>query len=148
MMRPLMAAKPKPKLPETHRLRPRELFFIFLGATTGAGLGVFWFRFVPEALARKSLAVEALTGFDAVVTHLGFQIPVLVIGAVLLSAGIATRTSSGKDRATWILAAGSMLIFGTLLLSVNVLYDPLLVEDGEAEAGEDEGSAPDDDWED
>jgi hypothetical protein len=51
---------------------------------------------------------------------------------VLLSAGVATRVASGKDRATWILAAGSVMMFGMLMLSVNAVYDPVFLT-GEVE---------------
>lgn len=129
------------KVPQTHRLRPRELFFVFLGVATGAGLAVLWFRLAPELMAEHGSSVDALTGLAALVMHPGFQVPVLLAGAVLLSAGIATRTSSGRDRATWILAAGCALVFGVLLLSVNALYDPVFADPETRElAG--------DDWED
>ncbi len=124
------------KVPENHRLRPRELFFTFLGVATGASLAVLWFRLVPELLTAKGLDDGALSGLGSVVMHPGFQVPVLVAGAVILAAGIATRTGSGKDRATWILAAGNVVMFGVLLLSVNALYDPVFIApegDGQAE---------------
>jgi hypothetical protein len=125
------------KVPDTHRLRPRELFFALLGVATGASLAVLWYRLTPELLAHKGLDEGALTGLGAVVMHLAFQVPVLLLGAVLLAAGLATRTSSGKDKATWILAAGSVVLFGTLLLSVNGLYDPVFTPPDElGEAGE------------
>ena len=133
MMRPRMAKK----VPETHRLRPRELFFTLLGVATGASLAVLWYRLTPELLEHKGLDASALTGLGAMVMHPGFQVPVLLLGAVLLAAGLATRTSSGKDKATWILAAGSVVLFGTLLLSVNGLYDPVFTSaEGDAEADE------------
>ena len=138
MMRPRMANK----VPEKYRLRPRELFFVLLGVATGAGLGVFWFRLAPEAMDAKGVGMDALTGVAALLMHPGFQVPFLLVVAAVLSAGIATRVSSGKDKATWILAAGSVLVFGVLLLSVNVLYEPVVA----AEAPGDE--AVDDDWED
>jgi hypothetical protein len=120
-MRPRMAKK----VPENHRLRPRELFFVFLGVSTGAALAVLWFRLVPELMRQKGLDAGALSGLGKVVMHLGFQVPVLLGAMVVLAAGVATRTGSGKDKATWILAAGSVAIFGLLLLSVNALYDPV-----------------------
>jgi hypothetical protein len=135
MMRPRMAKK----VPENFRLRPRELFFVFLGVATGASLAVLWFRLVPELMARKGLGVEALSGLGAVVMHPGFQVPVLVAGAVVLAAGVATRTGSGKDKATWILAAGSVVIFGVLLLSVNALYEPVFAGGGVEEAAQGTG---------
>lgn len=124
------------KVPENFRLRPRELFFIFLGLATTASLAVLWFRLVPELLADKGLDIASLTGLAAVVMHLAFQIPVLVLGLVGLAAGIATRTGSGSDRATWILAGASIVMFGMLLLSVNALYEPvfLVTQDGGADA--------------
>ena len=132
------------KVPENFRLRPRELFFIFLGLATTASLAVLWFRLVPELLAHEGLDVDSPTGLGAMVMHPAFQIPVLLLGLVGLAAGIATRTGSGKDKATWILAAGSILMFGMLLLSVNALYDPvfLLTEDADADAGDRAGVEP------
>jgi len=121
------------KVPENFRLRPRELFFVFLGVATGASLAVLWFRLVPELMTRKGLELGALSGLGAVVMHPGFQVPVLLAGAVLLAAGVATRTGSGKDKATWILAAGSVAIFAVLLLSVNALYDPVFVAEPPAD---------------
>jgi hypothetical protein len=115
------------KVPENFRLRPRELFFVFLGVSTGAALAVLWFRLVPELMQRKGLDQAALSGLGRMVMHPGFQVPVLLAGMVVLAAGVATRTGSGKDKATWILAAGSVAIFGVLLLSVNALYDPVFV---------------------
>jgi hypothetical protein len=112
-------------VPENRRLRPRELFFAFLGVATGASLAVLWFRLVPELLAHKGLDPSALSGLGATIMHPALQGLVLFGGAVLLAAGVATRTGSGKDKATWILAAGSVWMFGALLLSVNVLYDPV-----------------------
>lgn len=123
MMRPRMAKK----VPENFRLRPRELFFVLLGVATGAALAVLWFRLVPELMAQKSLDAGALSSLGAVVMHPGFQVPTLIAGAVILAAGVATRTGSGKDKATWILAAGSVAMFGMLLLSVNALYDPVFI---------------------
>ncbi|PRP89888.1 hypothetical protein ENSA5_69940 [Enhygromyxa salina] len=128
-------------MPENTRLRPRELFFIFLGVGTGAALAVLWFRLVPELMAHKGLGAEALSGLGSVVMHPAFQGAVLVSGAVVLAAGVATRTGSGKDKATWILAAGSVAMFGMLMLSVNALYDPVFL-DPDADVG------ADDDWED
>ncbi|MCA9685995.1 MAG: hypothetical protein KC457_27730 [Myxococcales bacterium] len=138
-----MASALSKNLPETHRLRPRELFFAFLGGATGAGLGVFWFRLIPDAMAAKGMSAADLSGLAALVTHPGFQIPLLLLATGILSAGAATRMSTGKDRATWILAAGSVLIFATLLLSVNVLYEPVL-----SESPAPTGEQADDDWED
>jgi hypothetical protein len=122
-MRPRMAKK----VPENFRLRPRELFFVLLGVATGSALAVLWFRLVPELMAQKGLDAATLSSLGSVVMHPGFQVPVLLGGAVLLAAGVATRTGSGKDKATWILAAGSVAMFGMLLLSVNALYDPVFV---------------------
>jgi len=130
-------------VPETSRLRPRELFFVLLGVATGAATAVLWFRLAPELMERKGLGPETLSTLGAAVMHPVFQVVVLGVGAVVLSAGIATRTASRKDLATWILAAGSVWLFGSLLLSVNALYDPVFLS---AEELEDAGA--DDDWED
>jgi hypothetical protein len=133
-MRPAMA----PKLPELNRLRPRELFFAFLGMTTGAGLAVYWFRVVPELLAQQGRDLDVFEGLGAVLTHPIVQALVLIAGMVILAAGVATRVSTGKDRATWILAAGSLLLFGSLVLSVNVLQPTI-----DAAADESETNAVD-----
>ncbi|NVB43058.1 hypothetical protein G6O69_34870 [Pseudenhygromyxa sp. WMMC2535] len=136
------------KLPEQNRLRPRELFFVFLGTTTGAALAVFWFRLVPEALAQKGMTVADLDGLARFLCHMGFQIPLLVVAAVILAAGLATRASSGKDTATWILAGGSLLIFATLAFSLRVLYEPVLGDGVPATSEDAEATPPDDDWQD
>jgi uncharacterized membrane protein len=133
-MRPAMP----PKVPELNRLRPRELFFAFLGMTTGAGLAVYWFRVVPELLAQQGRDLDVYEGLGAALTQPIFQALVLVAGAVILAAGIATRIATGKDRATWILAAGSLLLFGSLVLSVNVLQPTI---DAGAAADEPETNA-------
>ena len=130
-------------MPDNKRLRPRELFFVLLGVTTGAALAVLWFRLVPELMQQKGLGEQSLSALGSVVMHPAFQVPVLLGGAFALSAGIATRTSSGKDKATWILAAGSVAMFGMLLLSVNAVYDPVFLD---PEAADEVGV--DDDWQD
>ncbi|KIG17715.1 hypothetical protein DB30_02990 [Enhygromyxa salina] len=122
------------KVPENTRLRAREMFFVFLGVATGAALAVLWFRLVPELMQHKGLGVESLSGLGRVVMHPVFEVPVLLGGIVLLAAGVATRVSSGKDKATWIMAAGSVVMFGMLLLSVNAVYDPVFLV-GEGDAG-------------
>ncbi len=113
---------------ETHplKLRLREIAFILLGVSTSAGLSVLWFGMVPELLVRKEIPRETLTGLAAVVTHAGLQIPVLIGAILLLAAGAATRLTMGSDRATYLLAAGCLLAFGALVLTVEVLYEPLL----------------------
>lgn len=113
------------KVPELNRLRPRELFFVFLGVATGAGLAVYWFRVVPELLTRLGLDADVFEGPAALLTHPIVQALVLIAGAVTMAAGIATRIASGKDRATWILAGGSLLLFVSLVLSVNVVQPVL-----------------------
>jgi hypothetical protein len=134
MMRLLMSKK----VPENRRLRPRELFFILLGVVTAASLAVLWFRLAPELMQRKQLDHDDLGGLGRLVMHPAMQVGVLLGAAFGLSAGIATRTASGKDKATWILAGASVLVFGMLLLSVNALYVPVFV---------DPAAAVDDDWE-
>lgn len=124
MMRLLMG----PKVPENKRLRPRELFFILLGVVTAASLAVLWFRLAPELMQHKQLELGDLGDLGRLVMNPVVQVTVLLGGAVGLSAGIATRTASGKDKATWILAAASVLVFGMLLLSVNALYVPVFVD--------------------
>ncbi len=120
-MRATMAAP----LPEQNRLRPRELFFVFLGVATGAGLAVYWFRVVPESLAALGHDADVFEGLAAAITHPLVQALVLLAAAVILAAGIATRLSSGKDRATWILAGGSILLFASLVVTVNVVQPVL-----------------------
>jgi hypothetical protein len=108
------------------RLRLREVAFILLGVSTSAGLSVLWFGMVPELMARKAIDRGALDGLSALVTHPGFQVPVLMATVLLLAAGTATRLAMGRDRATWILAGGCLLAFSTLALTVQVLYQRLL----------------------
>ncbi len=132
--------KAKAKLPENHRLRPRELFFAFLGVATSSGLSVLWFRAVPEAMAHKGIDRSALDGVELVLTNLAVQIAILLVGMVVLAAGIATRTATGKERATWIMAAGSLVLFAALVASYYSLYEPVLSPDSADLAG--------DDWED
>lgn len=134
MMRLLMSKK----VPENKRLRPRELFFILLGVVTAASLAVLWFRLAPELMQHKQLELDDLGRLGRLVMHPVVQVGVLLGAAVGLSAGIATRTASGKDKATWILAAASVLVFGMLLLSVNALYVPVFVDPAEG---------VEDDWE-
>lgn len=126
-------------LPEKHRLRPRELFFVFLGATTGGALGVLWFKLVPEVMDGHGLSADTFSGLAALCVSPLVQALVLAVGAVLLAAGLATRMSSGKDTATWIMAAGDVLLFGALAVSVNVLYEPVLSRLGQ---DPDEASEP------
>jgi hypothetical protein len=123
MMRLLMTMK----VPENKRLRPRELFFVLLGVVTAASLAVLWFRLAPELMQHKQLGLEDLSGLGRVVMHPALQVVVLLGAGFGLSAGIATRTASGKDKATWILAGASVLVFAVLLLSVNALYAPVFV---------------------
>jgi len=130
------------KVPENFRLRPLELFFTFLGVSTAAALAVLWYRLVPELMAQQGLDADTLSGAAAAVMHLGVQVPVLVGGLVVLAAGIATRTGSGKPGATWILAGGSTAMFGVLLLSINALYEPVFVGAGAGDAAAAEGDAP------
>ena len=129
-------------MPDSNRLRPRELFFVFLGVATGASTAVLWFGLVPELMRQKGLDLAALDGLGALVMNPALQIAVLVLGAVVLSAGIATRTASGQNKATWILAGGSVLLFASLLLSVNALYDPVFLDVDPA------GEGDADDWDD
>jgi hypothetical protein len=136
MMRLLMSKK----VPENKRLRPRELFFVLLGVVTAASLAVLWFRLAPELMQHKQLELEDLTGLGRVVMHPALQGGVLFGAAFGLSAGIATRTASGKDKATWILAAVSVLVFAMLLLSVNALYAPVFIS---PEAAADDWTADD-----
>ena len=126
-------------MPENRRLRPRELFFILLGVVTAASLAVLWFRLAPELMRAKQLELDDLGGLGRFVMQPLVQVVVLLGAAFGLSAGIATRTASGKDKATWILAAASVLVFGMLLLSVNALYMPVFVSPDELAS---------DDWED
>lgn len=124
----MLRATMSTKVPEHNRLRPRELFFVFLGLATGAGLAVYWFRVVPETLASLGLDASVFEGLAAALTHPLVQALVLVAAAVILAAGVATRIASGKDRATWILAAGSLLLFASLVASVNVVQPVLDAE--------------------
>ena len=116
---------------------------MFLGVATAAATAVLWFRLAPELMQQKGLGPETLSSLGSVVMHPGFQVVALMVGAVALSAGVATRTASRQDKATWTLAAGSVWLFGCLLLSVNALYDPVFMSPEDlADVG------ADDDWED
>lgn len=108
------------------KLRLREIAFILLGVSTSAGLSVLWFGMVPELMDRKAIDPASLDALSTIVTHAGFQVPVLMATVLLLAAGTATRLAMGRDRATWILAGGCLLAFSTLALTVHVLYDRLL----------------------
>ena len=112
--------------PHPLKLRLREIAFILLGVSTSAGLSVLWFGMIPELLARKGIARASLSGLAALVTHPGLQVPLLIGAILLLGAGAATRLTLGSDRATYLLAAGCLLAFGALALTVELLYDPLL----------------------
>lgn len=112
--------------PHPLKLRLREIAFILLGVSTSAGLSVLWFGMVPELMSRKSIDRASLDGLAAVVTHMGFQITVLLAAICLLAAGTATRLAMGRDRAIWFLAAGCLLAFATLVLTVDALYEPIL----------------------
>src|SRR5690349_18973312 len=94
MMPPLMSTK----VPENRRLRPRELFFILLGVVTAASLAVLWFRLAPELMRQKQLDHDDLGNLGRFVMQPLLQIVVLLGAAFGLSAGIATRTASGKDK--------------------------------------------------
>jgi hypothetical protein len=113
---------------QTHplKLRLREIAFILLGVSTCAGLSVLWFGMVPELMDRKSIDPASFDGAAAMVTHMGFQLFVLFAAICLLAAGTATRLAMGRDRAIWFLAGGCVLAFVTLVLTVEVLYEPLL----------------------
>ncbi len=113
------------KVSELNRLRPRELFFVLLGVATGAGLAVYWFRVVPETLAQLGLDAGVFEGGAALLTQPILQVLILIAAAIILAAGIATRVASGQDRATWILAGGSLLLFVSLVLSVNFVQPVL-----------------------
>ncbi|HFE47554.1 MAG TPA: hypothetical protein ENJ18_19045 [Nannocystis exedens] len=108
------------------KLRLREIAFILLGVSTCAGLSVLWFGMVPELMMRKSVDPSSFHGIAALVTHLGFQLVALFAAMGLLAAGTATRLAMGRDRAIWFLAAGCLLAFVTLSVTVRVLYEPLL----------------------
>ena len=84
-----------------------------------------WFRVVPETLAALGRERGALTGVAATLMHPAIEFLILFGSAVLLAAGIATRVASGKDRATWILAAGSLLLFAALYSSVHFIHPTL-----------------------
>lgn len=125
-------------MPDNKRLRPRELFFILLGLVTAASLAVLWLRLAPELMQHKQLGVDDLRPLGRLVMHPLVQVPVLLGALVALAAGIATRTASGKDKATWILAGGTVVLFLVLLVSVNALYVPVFVDAPGPEAAEDD----------
>jgi hypothetical protein len=98
----------------------------FLGVMTSGGLGVLWFRMVPQMMEQRGIGSDALAGAAAFVTHLAFQIPVFTAVGALLAAGLATRVTRGRESASGWVFAGGLLGFAVLLFSVNVLYEPVL----------------------
>jgi hypothetical protein len=116
-------------LPAHARFRPLEVIMLLLGVFTWGGLTVVWFRMLPAMIEMKNLDLDRLQPAARLVTHLGFQIPVLVGVMVLMAAGAAARVSAGSKYAARLMAAGVGLSFGSLLLTVNVFYDPLLNEE-------------------
>lgn len=108
------------------KLRPRELFFTFVGLVGSAGAFVFWFRAIPETLAARGLTAADLSELGQFVTTKGFQFTALGLAFVLMAGGISTRTSLGKDRATWILAAAATVVVAALMMSLYGVGDPLL----------------------
>ncbi len=122
MMPAMSASDPR----AAFKLRPRELFFGLVGVVGGAGAFVLWFKAVPEMMARDGVSLESLSSIGQLVLSRGFQFFVLVLTLVLLAGGVATRTSLGRDRATWILAIGASVVVVALVLSVYGLGDLLV----------------------
>jgi len=109
------------------KLRPRELFFTFVGVVGAAGAFVFWLRAVPEMLAARGLSVADLSQLGQFVMTRGFQFGALGLAFVLMAGGISTRRTLGRDRATWILAAGATGVVAALVVSLAGTGDPLLI---------------------
>jgi hypothetical protein len=120
--------------PDALKLRPRELFFLLVGTTGGAGGAVFWFRLAPMLMKERGLEVADLSALGHFVLGGGFAPAVLILTALLLAGGYATRTTLGKDRATWIFAAGASVSVLALMLTMYAVGDPLFTPDPVAES--------------
>ena len=55
-----------------------------------------------------------------------FMVTVLLMGMGLASAGAATRTTLGRDQATWLLAAGASVLFMAWGVAGYAVLDPAL----------------------
>lgn len=111
--------------PDVLKLRPRELFFLLVGTTGAAGGGVIWFRAAPALMKDKGLELADFSALGRFVLAGGFGPAAMIATALLLAAGYATRTTMGKDRATWIFAAGATVSVLALLLTLYGVGDPL-----------------------
>lgn len=107
------------------KLRPRELFFGMVGVVGCAGAFVLWFRAAPELMKQRGVSFEQLPELGQFVLGRPFQVFVLALTLVLIAGGYATRTTLGKERGTWVLAAGATVIVVALLMSLYGLGDLL-----------------------
>ena len=107
------------------KLRPRELFFLLVGTTGAAGGGVIWYRAAPELMKERGLGLSDFSALGQFVLGSGFGVAIMIATALLLAGGYATRTTMGKDRATWIFAAGATVAVLGLVLTLYGVSDPL-----------------------
>ena len=105
-----------------------------VGATGAAGGAVIWFRAAPMLMEQKGLAMTDFSQLGQFVLGGAFGPVVLIMTVLLLAGGYATRTTMGKDRATWILAAGASVAVLSLMLTVNGVGKPLFAPPPQAES--------------
>ncbi len=117
------------------KLRPRELFFLLVGTTGAAGGAIVWYRVAPMLMQEKGIAMADFTSLGQFILGGAFGPAVLIATMLLLAGGYATRTALGKDRATWIFAAGATVAVAGLLATVYGVGDPLFASPP-VEAGE------------
>ena len=96
------------------------------GVLSWAGLAVLWFRLLPGMIAAKGLDLSTLAVPHRVVMSLPFQVVVLLLIMILLAAGAALRVSARGEKSSKVIAVGCGLAFGSLLMTVNLYYDPLI----------------------
>ena len=111
--------------PDALKLRPRELFFLLVGTTGAAGGAIIWYRVAPMLMKEKGLALADFSALGQFVLAGAFGPAVLIATMLLLAGGYATRTTMGKDRATWIFAAGATVAVVGLMLTMYGVGDPL-----------------------
>ena len=120
--------------PDPLKLRPRELFFLLVGTTGAAGGAIVWYRAAPMLMDEKGLSLADFSALGKFVLGGAFGPGILIATMLLLAGGYATRTTMGKDRATWIFAAGATIAVLGLLVTVYGVGDPLFVPPPQAES--------------
>jgi hypothetical protein len=112
--------------PAANKFLPRELFFMLVGIVSAGGAAVVVLRVLPEAMTANGVEVADLGWMARVALNRAFQVIVLLAGMLLVSAGAATRSTLGLDRATWLLAGGASLLFAVLGFVAYATFDPAL----------------------